>query len=172
MRTISLHQPWASLCVSIDPISGRAAKENETRHWAPDLKPGTDLVIHAAKKWSNDVTALVANGHFNAALHRLCLAPIDPRWWDRISSCYTDDYVPLPLGALVGVVTFVRWEHTEAMRDSLTDQERAFGNWSDGRYAWAFGEPRRFATPIPWKGHQGFFNVPDDVVRAARKHGA
>lgn len=40
----------------------------------------------------------------------------------------------------------------------------AFGDFSLGRFAWALRNPVMFSKPIPYRGRQGFFSVPDDVV--------
>ena len=45
-----------------------------------------------------------------------------------------------------------------------TSDDETSGDWSDGRYAWEAIKPRVLETPIPWRGMQGFFNVPDDIV--------
>lgn len=46
------------------------------------------------------------------------------------------------------------------------------GNWAAGRYGWRRADnPQRFDAPIPWRGQQGFFDVPDaelrDIARVA-----
>ncbi len=37
-------------------------------------------------------------------------------------------------------------------------KERAFGDWSPGRFGWILRNPVLFDKPIPAKGAQGFWN--------------
>lgn len=46
IKVLSILQPWASLCVTIDPKTGRAAKQIETRSW--NTKYRGELLIHAS----------------------------------------------------------------------------------------------------------------------------
>jgi len=46
-----------------------------------------------------------------------------------------------------------------------TGNELAFGDFSAGRYAWELRNPIRFADPIPCTGRQGFWEVPDELVK-------
>ena len=38
------------------------------------------------------------------------------------------------------------------------------GNYDLGRYVWIFKNVRALTEPIPFKGAQGFFNVPDELL--------
>ena len=40
----------------------------------------------------------------------------------------------------------------------LTDQERAFGDYTSGRYAWLLGNIQKLETPIPAKGALGLWD--------------
>ena len=61
----------------------------------------------------------------------------------------------LVTGALVGVVRVTGYA-------SVTESW-----WGvPGQYQWQLTDPRPFAEPIPWRGHLGLFDVPDDVVQA------
>ena len=41
--------------------------------------------------------------------------------------------------------------------------ERAFGN-DPGRFGWILEDVRPLAKPVPFRGAQGFFNVPDSLL--------
>ena len=43
----------------------------------------------------------------------------------------------------------------------ITAQEKAFGDYADGRYAWAFEDSEMFIKPIPFKGALGLWEFPD-----------
>lgn len=135
MRAISLWQPWASLWLS-------EHKVHETRHW-PTPFCGW-VLVHAAKKFPS-------------------LAP-DDAMCDMLHRSYGADWrKTLPTGAIIGAVQLL-----SCMRMDLTSPEHIedmwCGNWSDERFAWRRGEFLRLATPIPYRGQQGFFNVEADEI--------
>src|SRR5262249_20902135 len=39
--------------------------------------------------------------------------------------------------------------------------------WAEGPWCWILGRVRRLETPIPWRGAQGFFDVPDAELAGA-----
>ena len=137
MKAISLWQPWASL-VAV------GAKRYETRHWpAPDGLVGQRVAIHAAKRTSE--------------LHRR----EEPRFMRALPSG------ELPLGALVAtarlhVVVSITPQDVAAVFAQPSD-EFWFGDWTPGRYAWALRDVHRI-DPIPYRGSQGWFDVPDELI--------
>lgn len=146
MRCLSLWQPWASLCVI-------GAKRFETRHWST-LYRGP-LLIHAAKKFTNDLRQTCLNEPFRAAL--------------KATDATLGD---IPRGGVIGVVDLVAIWRTHdgpylfngVERRDIGAEEYAFGNYAEGRYAWELKNPRRFTTAIPYRGLQQLFNVPDELV--------
>lgn len=71
----------------------------------------------------------------------------------------------VPLGALVATANLV--DCFEMQRDEGPDKrETALGDWFPGRFAWALIDVRPLAVPIPYRGAQGLFDVPDDILRA------
>lgn len=145
MKAISLWQPWATACM--DPY----LKVHETRHWpAPRRMTGERVAIHAAKKqvppWDLDEEVESAmNHHFG------------PPWRHR-----------LPFGAIIGTAVLAECfkieRSTVGSGGPVHPYDRLFGNWEPGRYAWRLVDRQTLATPIPWKGAQGFFNIPDEVL--------
>ncbi len=163
MKCISLHQPRASLIVI-------GAKTYETRSW-PTSHRGP-ILIHAAKKWTKNQKALLNQEPF--------VRPMSDAWYHY--GLGTADKPPI--GSIIGVADLV--ECYRVMKDCHgcpylfpspvgpethmeplpTGDELAFGDFTTGRYAWKLANPRRFAKPIPYRGMQGTFNVPDKVVAA------
>jgi activating signal cointegrator 1 len=136
MKAVSLWQPWASLWVS-------ERKEHETRHWATSHRGW--ILVHAAKRIEFD--------------H-------DP----RLSEILDDEFGPhwgleLPRGALIGMVDLVTCRETELMPfgHEKTD-DYCCGNFEPRRFAWRRRAFRKFDQPIPYRGAQGIFNVPDEIV--------
>ena len=138
MKAISLWQPWATL-VAIN------AKRFETRSWAP--KHRGLLAIHATKKMDDIVRAYCLQEPFASVLK-------------------ANGYLQgnLPLGAIVAVVKILDVNHTEKVRDYLSPQELAFGNYGDDRFAWQLELVRCLEKPIPMNGAQGLFEVADDLI--------
>jgi hypothetical protein len=46
----------------------------------------------------------------------------------------------------------------EQFIENQTKQERLFGDWSQGRYAWELANVKMLDKPIPAKGKQGLWN--------------
>lgn len=127
MKALSLLQPWASLVIS-------GAKTIETRSWAtPHRGP---LLIHASLGKAGSI---------------FCKTPP--------FSKYIAAFEKLPFGAVIGEATLVKIvsvDHlklSEADLDKLTLEEKAFGDYSGGRFAWFFENPIAFEQPIPARGH-------------------
>ena len=48
----------------------------------------------------------------------------------------------------------------------LTEDDRECGNFSEGRFAWQADKFELFDEPIPYRGAQGFFDVPFNALPA------
>lgn len=113
------------------------AKSIETRHWPTNYRG--PLLIHAAKRGTKpQISPIIRELQLNL------------------------DIEVIPFGSLVGVCELVGCCNTESLR--VTDQERRLGDYSRGRFGWILYGVRAFNKPIPFRGMQGIFNVPDDVV--------
>lgn len=167
MRAISLWQPWASAMAV-------GSKRIETRHWSTNVR-GT-VAIHAAqRKVLSELSFLGCMAEWKGALAQY-------RHWR------SDDFTflrSLPFGAIVAVGELVdvrrtidlvlddelhvnRFAHKAIIpapdvRASLRWCERQMGDYSAERFGWIFKNVRPLTTPIPFKGKQGFFNVPDEL---------
>lgn len=148
MKCISLWQPWASLIVI-------GAKRFETRSWSTEYRG--PILIHAAKRWTRESDQLVVREPFRSALER---GGCRPTW-------------SLPLGSILGVADLVECYLCDISaligpkgisRPLPSEPELSFGDYTQDRYAWKLENPRRFPTPIPYRGLQQIFNVPDEVV--------
>jgi hypothetical protein len=42
--------------------------------------------------------------------------------------------------------------------------EKQFGNYFPNHYVWITDHLSTFDQPIPFRGYQGFFNVPDEIL--------
>lgn len=133
MKCLSLWQPWATL-IAI------GAKRIETRSWATSYRG--PLLIHTAKKWDTTLARLLETPPFEQAINTI--GPVTP-----------------PLGAILCRCELVDCLPTERL--SVTDLERAFGDYRPRRFGWMLQNVVAF-PPVPWKGEQGLFEVSDRFV--------
>jgi len=138
MRALTLTQPWATL-IAI------GAKKVETRSW-PTAYRGP-LAIHAAKGFPGWAKAYIYDDRF---VHVLQAAGFTH--WKQ-----------LPLGMvlctcrLVGTFRTERGAQATLLADPLSEQERAFGDYTPGRWAWNLADVQPFASPIPATGALGLW---------------
>lgn len=149
MKALPLWQPWATL-VAI------GAKRVETRDFPPTrlgLRYGQRIAIHATKT--------------------------DRELWISEQWPFSEHIAAasaLPLGAIVATCTLSRAaqvtaETAERLLES-NPHEFAFGNYEPGRWAWVLSDVVELAEPVPFRGSQGTFDVPDDLVGHAPSQGA
>lgn len=166
MRAITLTQPWAQL------VAVRA-KQIETRSWRTDYRG--PLAIHAG--------AGLGPVGGERGLRRLCgeqpffSALVDTVVHDAHTSLVDKIVQNLPRGAIVAVARLemclttdplVYDGFTGAFGDRLTDQERAFGDYSPGRYGWLLADVRRLAQPVPCKGALSLWQPSAEVLEAVK----
>ncbi len=114
-------------------------KRIETRHWY--TRHRGPLAIHAAKRWTFD------ERDFHAMEHELGNMP-----------------ATLPLGAIVAIGNLVDIRPTETLlREGLSSAEEGWGNYGPKRFGWVFEDIVALPAPIPFRGAQGLFEIPDHV---------
>ena len=138
MKAISLWQPWATAIVV-------GNKRIETRSWPTKYRG--PLAIHAAKRWDKDQKEFASVEY---TLRRL------PK--------------RLPFGAIVAVAMLIDVRPTFVLLgESLVSPiEKIYGDYGQGRWGWIFSEIYPLPEPIPFRGAQGLFNVPDELFPATR----
>jgi activating signal cointegrator 1 len=142
MKTLSLTQPWATLVAL-------GAKRIETRSWATAYRG--NLAIHASKgfpKYAKDFA------HEPPVSVLLCM-----------------DY-EYPLGAVIATCRLVSCLPTKELQANrvimmdpaarcgdfeMTDQERRFGDYTPGRWAWLLADIKAIA-PVAAKGMLGLWD--------------
>lgn len=143
MKVITIQQPYASLLMGSWKRDRQIVpfKNIETRSWIINYRG--DIAIHAAKNFPDDCKHLcLENGMFRNAIKVLG---------------YTVD--TLPRGCILGFRRLVEIHSTEKVIPVLSRTERAFGDYTEGRYGWIFDQapPVLFKTPIPTRGYQGLW---------------
>lgn len=134
-KAITLYQPWAYAAVA-------GWKEWETRSFKTKFRG--ELFIHSSINQSY--------------LHMLKHEPF---------SRYFTENISLYFGHIIGKVTVTDCITTEAWHDLTIKEkwpmskildERGFGNYDQGRYAWKLENPIIFQKPIPAKGALSLWN--------------
>lgn len=160
MRAISLWQPWATAIAL-------GAKRVETRDWPTNYRG--PLAIHAAQRCvKSELDAIRNESCWQGALKPLLHGHDKPLW------------ETLPFGAIVAVCVLGNCQATDEFRladinqvrtpsgseaDPRAWRERDMGNFSLGRFGWVLMNVAPLSQPLPVKGKQGFFNVPDEQLR-------
>jgi activating signal cointegrator 1 len=157
MNVITLTQPYATL-VAI------GAKKVETRSWATSYRG--PLAIHAAKG--------LGEGGSRAFAVRIWNEPFQGVLQAAGYELFLPEGKKIPLGAIVAVCELVEvyeilpgvtgfYAEDSSIHFDLTDQERAFGNYTPGRFAWLLSGVRALPEPIPARGALGLWNYEGEL---------
>ena len=168
MKCLSLWQPWATLLVS-------GAKHVETRGWPIQYRG--PLLIHAAKKWSGELADICISKPFRDALQEFGVPPQRHSWTTADLAAKRQGW-GMPFGAIIGRVDVMDCIATKFVVAQgvwapvvkngnlvICETERLFGDYSPGRFAFLCSNQMRFDEPIPYRGMQGLFEVPGEVLR-------
>lgn len=137
MKAISIWQPYASLIVT-------GHKFTETRGWpAPKSLIGSRIAIASTKKVRPEQCAVMQDPEFR-------------RYYDETGLPEIED---LPHGYVLGMVTLHSCAPiTEEDLEDITDEERLYGWWEIGRYAWRLRHPEEIKEPVSVRGAQGVWD--------------
>lgn len=157
------------ICISLSPPYGTLIalllKRIETRGWATSHRG--PLGIHQTAAPGPSRTT-------EAALWDLCLS--DPFRAPLLAAGYGNP-ARLPRGKIVAVVELVDCLPTAGPRvngggpkyadwvHELSGQERAFGDYTPGRYGWKLDNVRVLETPIPAHGMPGLWRYDGELLK-------
>ena len=148
MKALTILQPWASL-IQI------GAKRIETRSWTSIYRG--PLAIHAGKGATTDVIRLTFVEPFKSALNAAGYRLFSqlPRG-ALIATCQLVGVIPVYKITDHGVY---QWTGPDGRdyRFDLTEQERAFGDYTFGRYAWLLADVQALPTTVPVRGALGLW---------------
>lgn len=73
---------------------------------------------------------------------------------------------PVWMGALWGAKILMNLEKAQSLHYLSLHRLPfgAMGDYTPGRFGWVFENIRPLKAPVLFKGKQGFFNVPDDLI--------
>jgi hypothetical protein len=137
MKVLSIWQPFASLIV-------KGCKTFETRTWpAPASLVGQRIGIAATKSIVAAQRAHCADEEFQLAYTLTGQPPLEE----------------LPRGMLLGTVMLDSVElMTEEMMEDVSDEEKLYGHWDVGNYAWRVTDPVPLTQPCIIRGQQGLYD--------------
>lgn len=164
MKGLTIRQPYAQLLAI-------GAKRYETRPMPTKYRG--PVAIHAGVTlktmkalncfnidYTNKHALLIQNGtHFWPQ----CVQAFHERGYSM--DMYRERYDFFPTGAIIAYADIVGCYPVEDIKN-LTDRERLFGDWSEGRYAWEIAHVVMLSEPLPYKGQLGLWNVPSGVIKA------
>ena len=158
MKAITIWQPWASLIAC-------GAKKYETRGWATSYRG--PIAIHAALR--SEISAEAKE----------VLASIPLETLADMKKAFRCEWGELPKGAVIATAKLVNvWaiiyepdmsisgrlitpDRTLDERNAIivpTEQEKTFGDWTPGRFAWELDDVKILDAPVSAKGQQGLWN--------------
>lgn len=150
MKSITIIQPWATLIAL-------GEKKFETRGWKTHYRG--PIAIHAGKQKDYETCMMLANRY--------------PDIWHKVT--------PMSFGAVIATaqlvgcyriydtidngVHIVRCPDDQYDFDKvhyISQKEKSFGWYDEGRYAWELTDVRQLPEPIPAKGMQRLWNWEGD----------
>lgn len=152
MKSISLHEPWASLIRT-------GAKTWETRSWKTNYR-GPLLICAAKKPLTDTISQFLCSRAVQAGLGPLVGFPIEYErvHWRGVTRAH------LHFGEAVAVADLMICKPTGQMTVDEIGTDAPFGDFSPGRYGWRLARIRP-VIPFPVKGHQRIFNVEDSLIK-------
>lgn len=142
MRAFTVYQPYAYAIVA-------GLKGYETRPRRTNIRGR--VAVHAGKKRLN------VDGLFKLLNREINYGKAIRKKFDKEIETL-NRVIGLVYGAVIGTVEIVDCIPVEDVVDSLTERERALGDYSPGRWAWVLKNPVMFDTPIRARGKQGWWD--------------
>ncbi len=162
VRGLTLYQPWASAVAN-------GAKCLETRSWKTNYRGW--LAIHAGARTVSRGEVL----HFLTgpdAAHWRWAFDLPVRLGEVPDKKLADQFRDLlPRSVIVAVCRLVDCLPSEQIRDKLSTAEKAFGDFSDSRFAWLLDDVKVVKPGLPCGGARGLWPLTTEQVDALRKKG-
>lgn len=140
MKALTLRQPWADAVAT-------GCKDVENRSWAPpSALLGADIGIHAGLRTVDEASYRALMGRKARSLEKM------------------------PRGAIVAIARLIGGVNVETgiVIGPLTHEQLARvldSPWTTGPWGWLLDHVRA-VEPVPCRGAQGLWDVPESVVRA------
>jgi len=163
---VTLTEPWATLVVL-------GEKEWETRSWPTSFRG--ELLIQAAKSMPSWAQEAALREPFVSVLakHGIEMPRVEDAGGARGARRF-----PFHFGSIIGAATLADTARTEAVAEQLRKlgtqralNELAFGDYVEGRWAFRFTKPKRFAAPAFVRGSLGIWRLPKNTETAEQVRG-
>jgi hypothetical protein len=150
MKVISIWNPYALLLA-------HGHKTIETRGWpAPKSLIGQRIGIASTKIIRPDQRTAFEDEHFQEFYKQTGL-------FERLED--------MPNGCLLATGLLHSCDMmTEEDLDDITEEEKIYGWFEPGRYAWRMRAVEKLANPLPVRGAQGVWELDDVFIRRAQIH--
>lgn len=151
MKALTLHRPWPWAILHA-PADRRKGIENRSwKPWASII--GQTIALHSGRHYDKEGAKYIAE---QMPADLFGLIPFKsvvglPHWDDE---------------GIVGTVRVVRWFKPldpEFGKDPSIPPGQA--RWCFGPFCWVLEDVRALVTPIPCKGHQGLWDVPEEIAQ-------
>lgn len=149
MKAISLWEPWATLIRT-------GAKTIETRSWSTHYRG--ELLICAAKGGLPRVEVI---DFLSLREFQNGLAPLFGKDFPDEDGRPFVTRAHLNFGKAVAIVELVDCRPTLDLSENKIGDNRPFGDFTPGRFAWFLKMVRNDFPPFPVTGSQGFFEIGD-----------
>lgn len=138
MKALTIWQPWASLAV-------KGKKHYETRGWRTNYRG--PIAIHAAKKKPSLCFEILDKKTVRAVMRALNIQGL----------LFVDN--AFPVGKVIGYAELTDCiEITPEFAARLPEEERLFGDYTPGRYAWRLEKVTELEHPVTASGKQGLWD--------------
>lgn len=138
---LTIMQPWAS-CIALGP------KRVENRTWAPfALSRPVYLAIHAGKQDDDAQAWRVAS-----------------RLWPQLDGLRAT----MPRSAIVAVARFLEVQEHETVAAISDEAGERMDPWACGPWCWCLGDVVPISPPLPCRGAQGLWGLPEFLLASLR----
>lgn len=146
MYCLTIHEPYASLIAV-------GVKTIETRGWSTRYRG--PLLIHASKAWGPEMEA---DARRCGQLMTTCSIS------ERLMTPEQRQIGLLPWSEKVGrVLCVAQLVDCRPMLEAPDDVNALFGHFGPGRFGWVLEDAIPLNPPVPWRGAQGLWGVPDKL---------
>lgn len=156
MRALTLWQPWASFMFAGIPFPAKTVETRSRRIMG--LHRG-DTAIHSAKREPRWVREAFTQDLALVALMHDFLEEFAP------DGSAADIFDALPRGMVLGIVDAfeqVATDHVDFAK--IGPHDPLLGDYRPGRVAIPTRNPRRLPEPVPCRGHQGLWTLPEGLL--------
>lgn len=144
MKALTLYPVWAML-IALEK------KRLETRSWQTSFRG--PLAITSSARITEDDRFCFGEEPYAAVLAEAGFHKVED----------------LPTGMVVCTALLTDIFATADVRDTISYEERCFGGYDDGRFAWKLEGVERINPPLPCKGNRLLWNIDLPALRLAAK---